>query len=61
MKEFKIKFEHTLKETYTAVIEAESEEEALEIFEEYPFDYLKDDEPEDVNGLNIDIISVLEE
>ena len=37
MATYYIKFKHTLEQTYTAKIEADSEKEALEIFDEDPF------------------------
>jgi hypothetical protein len=56
MATYYIKFKHTLEETFTAKIEASSKKEALEIFDESPFDYLIDEEPEDTQGLDIEII-----
>lgn len=41
MKKYVIKFEHVEESTYTAVVEANSYEEAMDIFEESPFDYLE--------------------
>lgn len=55
MKIFQIKFKHTVEETYTANVEAMTESQALELFDENPFDYVEG-EPEDTQGLDIDII-----
>ena len=51
MKKYVIKFEHVEESTYTAVVEANSYEEAMDIFEESPFDYLEKEEPDNVQGL----------
>lgn len=61
MKRFTIDFKHTVEETYTAIIDAETEEEAMEMFNESPFDYLMDEEPSQVDGLSIDVINTEEE
>ena len=58
MKKYIIKFNHICESTYTAVIEAKSKEEAEEIFNEAPFDYLVNEEPEDEQALDIRIISI---
>ena len=50
MKTYRIKFEHVEESTYTAVVEANSYEEAMDIFEESPFDYLENEEPDNVQG-----------
>jgi hypothetical protein len=57
MKKFKITFKHTVENTYEAVIEAHTKEEALKIFDYRPFEYLEDDEPIDIKELSIDIIN----
>jgi hypothetical protein len=57
---FAIKFKHTVEQTYTAIIEAENEVDAIAIFDEEPFEYLEDEEPSDEQGLRIDIIDVEE-
>ena len=41
MKKYVIKFEYVEESTYTAIVEANSYEEAMDIFEENPFDYLE--------------------
>ena len=50
MKTYKIKFEHVEESEYTAIVEANSYEEAMDIFEESPFEYLEDEEPDSVQG-----------
>ena len=52
MKKYVIKFSHVEESEYTAVVEAESYEEAMDIFEESPFEYLEDEEPDSVNGID---------
>lgn len=51
MKKYVIKFEHVEESTYTAIVEANSYKEAMDIFEESPFDYLEKEEPDNVQGL----------
>ena len=51
MKKYVSKFEHVKESTYTASVEANSYEEAMDIFEESPFDYLEKEEPDNVQGL----------
>ena len=58
MAKFEITFKHTEESTYTASIEAETKEEALQIFDDAPFDYLVDEEPSEVQGLDIEIENV---
>jgi hypothetical protein len=53
---FKIKFKHLVEDIYETEIEADSKQEALELFEEDPFNGVEGD-PIDVNGLSIDIIN----
>lgn len=53
MAKFEISFTHTEESDYVAIIEAETQEEALQIFNEEPFDHLKDEEPSDVQGTEI--------
>ena len=60
MKKYVIKFEHVEESTYTAIVEAESYEEAMDIFEESPFDYLEDEEPDGVNGIDYYVSKVTE-
>ena len=50
MNKYVIKFSHVEESEYTAIVEAESYEEAMDIFEESPFDYLEDVEPDSVHG-----------
>ena len=52
MKKYIIKFNHVEESEYTAVVEANSYEEAMDIFEESPFDYLEDKEPNSVEGID---------
>lgn len=62
MKTFKIEFKHTVEQWYIATVEAETKEEAKELFEESPFDYLleEDQDPFDVQGLTLDIEEIKE-
>lgn len=60
MKTFEITFKHTIEETYTAHIEAETEDEARELLEDEGFDHLVDEEPSNIDGLRIDIIKITE-
>ena len=55
MAKFKFDFKHTVEEMYEAEIEADTLEEAKAIFDEEPFEHLTNDEPYDVQGLNIEI------
>ena len=61
MKKYVIKFEHVEESTYTAIVEAESYEEAMDIFEESPFEYLEDEEPESIQGLTYHVSKVTED
>nr|DAX66031.1 MAG TPA: 5-chloro-2-hydroxyhydroquinone dehydrochlorinase [Caudoviricetes sp.] len=61
MKKYVIKFEHVEESTYTAVVEANSYEEAMNIFEESPFDYLEDEEPDTVQGQAFHVSKVSED
>ena len=61
MKKYVIKFEHVEESTYTAIVEAESYEEAMDIFKESPFDYLEDEEPDSVQGLTYHVSEVTED
>ena len=61
MKKYVIKFEHVEESTYTAIVEAESYEEAMDIFEESPFDYLEDEEPDSVQGQAFHVSKVTED
>ena len=60
MKTYHIKFKHTLEQTFTAIVEAESKKEAIELFEDDPFGNLVNEEPEDTQGLDIDILETVE-
>jgi hypothetical protein len=55
---YRVKFKHTLEEHYSAIVECNSEDEAIEIVEDSPFDYLENEDPDDSQGLRIDIIDV---
>lgn len=61
MKKYVIKFEHVEENTYTAIVEANSYEEAMVIFEESPFDYLEKEEPDNVQGLTYHVSEVTED
>lgn len=60
MKKYIIKFNHVEESEYTAVVEANSYEEAMDIFEESPFDYLEDKEPNSVEGIDYYVSKVTE-
>ncbi len=57
---YAIEFKHVIEQTYTAIVEAENEEEARQIFDEDPFSNLEDEEPANEQGLEIIIESVKE-
>jgi hypothetical protein len=63
MTTFKITFKHNVDDFYTATVEAETKEQAIEKFEDSPFDYLleEDEEPFDTQGNTLDIIETIEE
>lgn len=61
MKKYVIKFEHVEESTYTALVEANSYEEAMDIFEESPFDYLEDEEPDYTQGQAFHVSKVTED
>lgn len=60
MKKYVIKFEHVEESTYTAVVEANSYEEAMDIFEESPFECIEEEEPDTVQGLTYHVSEVTE-
>jgi len=60
MNKYVIKFNHVEESEYTAIVEAESYEEAMDIFEESPFEYLEDEEPDSVNGIDYYVSKVTE-
>lgn len=55
---YAIEFKHIVEQTYTAIVEAETEEEARNLFDKDPFSNLEDDEPSNEQGLEIIINSV---
>lgn len=61
MKKYVIKFSHVEESKYTAIVEAESYEEAMDIFEESPFDYLEDEEADSVQGYEFYVSKVTED
>lgn len=60
MKKYVIKFEHVEESTYTAIVEANSYEEAMDIFEESPFECIEEEEPDTVQGLTYHVSEVTE-
>ena len=60
MKKYVIKFEHVEENTYTAIVEANSYEEAMDIFEESPFECIEDEEPDTVQGITYHVSEVTE-
>ena len=61
MKKYVIKFSHVEESKYTAIVEANSYEEAMDIFEESPLDYIEDEEPDNKQGLTYHVSEVNEE
>lgn len=61
MKKYVIKFEHVEESTYTAIVEANSYEEAMDIFEENPLECIEEDEPDTVQGLTYHVSEVTED
>ena len=61
MKKYVIKFEHVEESTYTAIVEANSYEEAMDIFEESPFECIEEEEPDTVQGLMYHVSEVTED
>ena len=61
MNKYVIKFSHVEEREYTAIVEAESYEEAMDIFEESPFDFLEDEEPDSVQGYEFYVSKVTED
>jgi len=57
---YAIKFKHVIEQTYTAIVDAENEEEARQFFDEDPFSNLEDEEPSNEQGLEIKIKSIKE-
>jgi len=45
MNKYVIKFSHVEESEYTAIVEAESYEEAMDIFDENPFEFLESESP----------------
>lgn len=60
MKKYVIKFEHVEESTYTAIVEANSYEEAMDIFEESPLECIEEEEPDTVQGLTYHVSEVTE-
>ena len=61
MNKYVIKFSHVEEREYTAIVEAESYEEAMDIFEENPFAFLEDEEPDSVQGHAFHVSKVTED
>lgn len=57
---YKIKFEHVDETAYTAVVEADSYEEAMDIFEKSPFEYVENLEGDDSEGAGWHVSEVTE-
>ena len=62
MKTFEIIFTHTVEQTYKATVQALNKEEAKELLEESPFDYLKkeNEAPFSEQGLKLTIDKIKE-
>ncbi len=54
MNKYVIKFSHVEESEYTAIVEV------IDIFEESPFDYLEDEEPDSVQGHAFHVSKVTE-
>ena len=61
MNKYVIKFSHVEESKYTAIVEAESYEEAMDIFEESPFECIEDEEPDSVQGYEFYVSKVTED
>jgi hypothetical protein len=62
MKTFIIRFKQTVELEYTSTIHAKSEDEAISNFDDDPFFGVDNDqEPDDEQGLSIEILSIEEE
>jgi len=59
MKKFEITFTHYVEITYIAIVEAQNKHIARELFDEDPFEYITDDEP-DEQGVDIEITYIEE-
>nr|DAV05037.1 MAG TPA: hypothetical protein [Caudoviricetes sp.] len=55
MNKYVIKFSHVKESEYTAIVEV------IDIFEESPFDYLEDEEPDSVQGHAFHVSKVTED
>lgn len=56
-----IKFEHVDETAYTAVVEADSYEEAMDIFEKSPFEYVENLEGDDSRNVDWHVSEVTED
>ena len=56
-----IKFEHVDETAYTAVVEADSYEEAMDIFEKSPFEYVENLEGDDSRNVDWHVSKVTED
>lgn len=54
MNKYVIKFSHVEESEYTAIVEA------IDIFKESSFDYIEDEEPDGVNGIDYYVSKVTE-
>ena len=61
MKKYVIKFEHVEESTYTAIVEANSYEEAMDIFEKSPLECIEEEEPDTVQGITYHVSEVTED
>jgi hypothetical protein len=60
MPKYKVRFIHTVEETYTVRIEAENAKKAEELIEEDAFQYVENwQEPEDQQGLDVKIVKIV--
>lgn len=58
MKKFKIEFTYVIKEHYEIEVEAETEDEAKEIFDTNPHDFCFNTDPLESHGLEVEINSI---
>lgn len=58
MNKYVIKFSHVEESKYTAIVEAESYEEAMDVFEKNPFAYAKKEEPDNRKSFDWNVSEV---
>lgn len=61
MKKFTIKFSRVVENKYTAEVEAENYEQAMDLFEKNPFDFVTESNPEEINTIDYCVSIVTDE